>query len=163
MAKEIRDDSNNSSNTTRPRELTTREITGPAGAPLVGNTLQLQRDPLGFIMHVAAVYGDVARYRLGNVTFNQINHPDGAQRILQDHHHNYIKGEMFDILRQLAGDGLFTSEGDLWLRQRRLMQPAFHRRRIAGFGEVMTGRTLDMLAQWDRRADPASRWTSLRR
>ena len=130
-----------------------REITGPAGPPLVGNSLQLQRDPLGFIMRVAVEYGDVARYRLGNVTFNQISHPDGAQRILQDNHHNYIKGDMFDILRQLAGDGLFTSEGDLWLRQRRLMQPAFHRRRIAGFGEVMTGRTLDMLARWDRRAD----------
>ena len=132
----------------------TREITGPAGPPLVGNTLQLQRDPLGFIMRVAAEYGDVARYRLGNVTFNQVSHPDGAQRILQDNHHNYIKGDMFDILRQLAGDGLFTSEGELWLRQRRLMQPAFHRRRIAGFGEVMTGRTLDMLARWDQRADP---------
>ncbi|MCB0240725.1 MAG: cytochrome P450, partial [Anaerolineae bacterium] len=93
----------------------TREITGPAGAPLVGNTLQLQRDPLGFIMRVATEYGDVARYRLGNVTFNQVSHPDGAQRILQENHHNYIKGDMFDILRQLAGDGLFTSEGDLWL------------------------------------------------
>lgn len=131
----------------------TREIIGPAGAPLVGNTLQLQRDPLGFIMRVATEYGDVARYRLGNVTFNQVSHPDGAQRILQENHHNYIKGDMFDILRQLAGDGLFTSEGDLWLRQRRLMQPAFHRRRIAGFGEVMSGRTLDMLARWDQRAD----------
>ena len=97
---------------------------------------------------------DVARYRLGNITFYQVNHPDGAQHILQDNHHNYIKGDLFDIIRQLAGDGLFTSEGDLWLRHRRLMQPAFHRRRIAGFGEIMTGRTLDMLAQWEHREDP---------
>ena len=113
-------------------------------------------------MRAASEYGDVARYRLGNITFYQINHPDGVQHILQDNHHNYIKGDLFDIIRQLAGDGLFTSEGDLWLRQRRLMQPAFHRRRIAGFGEIMTGRTLDMLAQWERRADPVSPSTSPR-
>jgi cytochrome P450 len=129
-------------------------VTGPAGNALLGNTLQFQRDPLGFLMRAAAGYGDVARYRLGNITFHQVNHPDGVQRVLQDNHHNYIKGDLFDIIRQLAGGGLFTSEGELWLRQRRLMQPAFHRSRIAGFGEIMTGRTLDMLAQWQQRADP---------
>jgi cytochrome P450 len=140
---------------TRPTSPPSAEtVRGPAGKPLLGNTLQFQRDPLGFLQRMAADYGDVARYRLGNVTFHQVNHPDGAQRILQDNHHNYIKGELFDILRQFAGNGLFTSEGELWLRQRRLMQPAFHRRRIACFGEIMTGRTLDMLACWERRPDP---------
>lgn len=143
------------------------EVTGPAGQSLLGNTLQFQRDPLGFITCGAAQHGDVTRYRLGNITFHQVNHPDGAQRILQENAHNYIKGDLFDILRQLAGDGLFTSEGDLWLRQRRLMQPAFHRRRIAGFGEIMAGRTLDMLARWRGRAgrgqplDVAEELTSL--
>ena len=130
------------------------DVSGPAGMPVIGNTLQFQRDPLGFLMRTAADYGDVARYRLGNITFYQINHPDGVQRVLQDNHHNYVKGDLFDIIRRVAGDGLFTSEGALWQRQRRLMLPAFHRRRIAGFGEIMTGRTLDMLAQWEQRADP---------
>ncbi len=129
-------------------------VTGPAGNALLGNTLQFQRDPLGFLMRAAADYGDVARYRLGNITFHQVNHPDGVQRVLQDNHHNYLKGDLFDIIRQFAGNGLFTSEGELWLRQRRLMQPAFHRSRIAGFGKIMTGRTLDMLAQWEQRAEP---------
>lgn len=130
-----------------------REVAGPAGLLVLGNTLQFQRDPLGFLLRAARDYGDAARYRLGNITFHQVNHPDGAQRILQDNFHNYIKGDLFDILRQFAGSGLFTSEGPLWLRQRRLMQPAFHRRRIAGFGEIMTGRALDMLARWERRPD----------
>jgi cytochrome P450 len=66
----------------------------------------------------------------------------------------HYQGDLFDIIRQFAGNGLFTSEGEIWLRQRRLMQPAFHRRRIAGFGKIMTGRTLDMLAQREQRADP---------
>ena len=86
-----------------------QEVIGPQGNLVLGNTLQLQRDPLAFLMRAAAEYGDVARYRLGNVTFYQINHPDGAQRILQDNHHNYLKGDLFDIIRQLAGYGLFTS------------------------------------------------------
>lgn len=128
------------------------KITGPAGVPVLGNVLQFQRDPLSFLVDMAVTYGDVARYRLGNISFNQVNHPDGAQRILQDHHHNYVKGELFQILRAFAGDGLFTSEGALWLRQRRLMQPAFHRRRIAGFAEIMTRHTVEMLARWDKRA-----------
>ena len=133
---------------------TGQEVTGPAGLPVLGNTLQFQRDPLRFLVDMAAAHGDVARYRLGNVTFYQVNDPDGVQRILQDNHHNYVKGDLFDIIRQVAGDGLFTSEGELWLRQRRLMQPAFHRRRIVAFGDTMTGRTLEMLAGWERRADP---------
>jgi len=128
----------------------TPELSGPSGIPVLGSVLEFQRDPLGFLMRAATDYGDVARYKLGNITFLQVNKPEGVQYILQDNHHNFVKGDMFDILRRLAGDGLFTSEGDLWLRQRRLMQPAFHRRRIAGFGEIMTARTLDMLAQWDR-------------
>lgn len=126
---------------------------GPPGQPILGNTVQFQRDPLGFLMRTATDYGDVARYRLGNVTFHQVNHPDGVGRILQDNQRNYIKGDLFDILRQMAGYGLFTSEGALWLRQRRLMQPAFHRRRISDFGEIMTGQTLDMLSQWEQRPD----------
>ncbi len=129
------------------------DVSGPAGMPVIGNTLQFQRNPLGFLMRTAADYGDVARYRLGNITFYQINHPHGVQRVLQDNHHNYVKGDLFDIVRRVAGNGLFTSEGDLWQRQRRLMLPAFHRRRIAGFGEIMTGRTLDMLEGWGQRAN----------
>lgn len=54
------------------------DVSGPAGMPVIGNTLQFQRDPLGFLMRTAADYGDVARYRLGNITFYQINHPDGV-------------------------------------------------------------------------------------
>jgi cytochrome P450 len=130
-----------------------RRASGPKGLPILGNTLQFQRDRLGFLMSAASDYGDVALYRLGHVTFFQVNHPDGVQHILQDNYHNYIKGDLFDILRQFVGDGLFTSEGNLWLRQRRLMQPAFHRRRIAGFGETMTSRTLDMLDRWDQHSN----------
>ncbi|MGG7380769.1 cytochrome P450, partial [Escherichia coli] len=51
-------------------------------------------------------------------------------------------------LKLILGNGLFTSDGDFWRRQRRLAQPAFHRRRVAAFGELMTDATLAMLERW---------------
>jgi cytochrome P450 len=125
-----------------------QEVPGPRGNFILGSSRAFQRDPLSFITHIAQEYGPVARYRLGNVTFHQVVHPDGVQRILQEHNHNYVRGKLFDILRDVGGDGLITSEGSHWLRQRRLMQPAFHRQRIGGFGEIMTGQTLEMLGRW---------------
>ena len=97
------------------------------------------------LFSAAHEYGPVAQFRLANVVFNLVSHPDGIQQVLQGNNHNYIKGEFFDPVRQMAGDGLFASEGAHWLRQRRLMQPAFHRQRIAGFAETMVRQTELML------------------
>lgn len=122
---------------------------GPRGRPLVGSMFDFLSTPLNFILQVAQQYGDVAHYRIANTKWYQINHPDGIQRVLQENHHNYSKGSMTrNVLRPLGGDGLFISEGDHWLRQRRLMQPAFHRKRIAAFGDLMVNTTLQMLARW---------------
>jgi cytochrome P450 len=126
-----------------------KEVPGPRGNVFLGSSRAFQRDPLAFITQVAREYGPVARYRLGNVRFHQVVHPEGVQRILQENNHNYIRGKLFDILRDVGGDGLITSEGSYWLRQRRLMQPAFHRQRIAAFGEIMTGKTLEVLERWE--------------
>lgn len=128
-----------------------RTPSGPKGRFLVGSMFEFSRSALDFITMVAHDYGPVARYRVANVTFYQISHPDGVQRVLQEKYHSYVKGKLFDILRNTGGDGLFTSEGSFWLRQRRLMQPAFHRQRIATFAEIMTGETLDMLSRWTAR------------
>jgi len=122
---------------------------GPRGQFLLGSTRDFQRDPLNFIQHVAREYGPVARFRLAHVAFNLVSHPEGIQQVLQGNNHNYIKGEFFDPVRQMAGDGLFASEGAHWLRQRRLMQPAFHRQRIAGFAEIMVRQTGNMLESWE--------------
>lgn len=120
------------------------------GNILLGHTMQFQKDSLNFITKVAREYGPVATYRLGNLTLHAINHPDGVQRILHDNNRNYIKGEYYKIVRAVAGDGLIASEGEHWLRQRRLMQPSFHRQRISNFSEIMTRRTRAMLDRWEK-------------
>lgn len=128
-----------------------KTASGPREVPLLGSSLSLLRDNLGFVMTMAHHYGDVVRYHMGPMLIYQINHPDGVKRILQDHNHNYSKDTFnFPFMRVLLGNGLVMSQGDVWLRQRRLMQPKFHRRAIEHFGAIMTQETLAMLTRWRR-------------
>ena len=126
---------------------------GPRGNLLWGMMGEVRRDRLGFLMRMRRDFGDVSAYRIANLKFVQINHPDGVQRVLQTNNRNYIRGNSFNLLRRYVGDGLLTSDGDYWLRQRRLMQPAFHRRRIAAFGEMMVSEATAMLERWAAAAD----------
>jgi cytochrome P450 len=107
-----------------------------------------QRDKLGFIRGLTR-YGDVARYRTAHLTWYQVNHPEGVRRVLQENNRNYGKGALtLGFFKPVVGEGLLTSEGGLWLRQRRLMQPVFHKRSVAAFGDLMTDGTLAMLERW---------------
>jgi cytochrome P450 len=107
-----------------------------------------QRDKLGFIRGLTR-YGDVARYRTAHLTWYQVNHPGGVRRVLQENNRNYGKGALtLGFFKPVVGEGLLTSEGGLWLRQRRLMQPVFHKRSVAAFGDLMTDETLAMLERW---------------
>jgi cytochrome P450 len=129
-----------------------RAVPGPHAPPLVGSMFDFQQDRLGFIVGLARDYGAVARYSLAHLTFYQVNHPAGVQRILQENNHNYVRGALYDAFRNMVGNGLALSEGDFWLRQRRLMQPVFHRQHLAAFGAQMTEAALAMLARWEPRA-----------
>jgi cytochrome P450 len=98
---------------------------------------------------LASTYGEVAKYRVAHMKIYQVNSPAGVGRLLHDNHRNYSKEvATFGTLKLILGNGLFTSDGDFWRRQRRLAQPAFHRRRVAAFGELMTDATLAMLERW---------------
>jgi cytochrome P450 len=77
-----------------------------------------------------------------------LNHPDLIESVLVTDHHNFIKGRTLRAGRILLGDGLLTSEGESWRRQRRLMQPTFHRERIAVYGEAIVSSARQMLVAW---------------
>lgn len=125
-----------------------RRPAGPRGLPLAGSMFALQRDRLKFAMGLAD-YGDVAAFRMGPMQVYMVYHPDGVKRILQDNNHNYSKeSPALQMLKGLLGNGLFLSEGDFWLRQRRLMQPMFHRQRISGFGEIMVDSAQKVVKSW---------------
>src|SRR4051812_29173376 len=141
----------NTVNATRAEFLAAKEATG--------EDISLWRvlrgdfeDPLARWTRVRERYGDVSRYRFGLDDSHFVTHPDGARRVLQDNVANYTKEHpSYSLLRRLVGNGLLTSEGSFWLRQRRLAQPAFHRQRIVAMAAQMTQATIDLAREWEPR------------
>jgi cytochrome P450 len=114
----------------------------------LGALADINADPLRFLAE-AAELGDVVRFRVGPYRVFLLRHPDAIQHVLVDNSKSYDKRTRgYDALRSLLGNGLLTSEGEMWRRQRRIAQPAFHRQRVAEFARVMVELTQDMLGRW---------------
>ena len=127
-----------------------RTAPGPRFRTPLGFMATARKDLLGFLLVNAQQYGDVVRYQFGPGRFcaHHLVHPDHIKYVLQEHNQNYWKGVPVSMVKVLIGQGLFTSEGDFWRRQRRLAQPAFHRERIAGFVRIMTDGTAKLIERW---------------
>jgi cytochrome P450 len=122
---------------------------GPRGNWLLGSLLEFRRDLLGFYERCARDYGDCVAFRLGSRRVYLLSHPEHIEYLLATGARNFAKRTyVLNLLLPLLGNGLLTSDGDFWLRQRRLMQPAFGRQRIAGYSQAMVSRTLGMLERW---------------
>ena len=109
------------------------------------------------------MHGDAVEIRFGFPsswkTF-MFFHPDDIKYVLQEHHRNFGKGIVFQKLKRIAGEGLVFSDGELWRRQRQLIQPAFHRERIAAMADMMVDTTAELLDRW---AAHAPSWSPARR
>jgi len=126
---------------------------GPRGHLVLGSLREVQRDPLGMLRDGFRDHGDVVRLRFGTTRALLLAHPEHIGRVLHDNHRNYDKHNVdYAVLRRLLGNGLLTSDGEFWRRQRRLMAPMFHRQRVAGFCNLMVNSTLEMLERWDAMA-----------
>jgi cytochrome P450 len=122
---------------------------------LRGCMREIQSSPLDFYTAVWRRCGPYARIRaVPGVWFYLVTHPDGVEHVLQKNHKNYRKPDvLIKPVRLLMGNGLFSSEGDFWLRQRRLMQPAFHRTQIALLSRHMASAAAALVDEW-RRGEP---------
>ena len=118
---------------------------GPSAWTALRQLRGVRRDPLGFFASLAREHGDVAMARIGPRRICLVSDPELVQEVLVGQQRNVTKTRALKRAGLLLGQGLLTSEGDFWLRQRRLMQPAFHRDRIAGYADAMV-----MLAQRTR-------------
>src|SRR5213082_928938 len=107
----------------------------------------LDQSPLEMFTELAR-YGDIVGIRVVNFRNIFVNHPDLIEEVLVGHPRRYYKGRVLQANRHVFGEGLLTSEGDFWLRQRRLVQPAFHRARINAYAETMVQYTQRMLEGW---------------
>src|SRR5512141_2078207 len=125
-------------------------IPGPRGHFVLGSIPEIQQDRVKFLLDLQRDYGDVVKIRLGPFEALVLFHPDGIQHILQDNQSNYSKEtRTYASLSNLVGNGLISSNGDFWLRQRRLMQPAFHQHQINGLSEMICQETQSMLDDWE--------------
>lgn len=117
--------------------------------PLIGHLPQLRRDPLGLLMRAGRL-GDVTSIDLGpRGPAHLVSHPDGVKHVLLDNYENYSKKTRgFDLLRTFLGDGLLTSEGDFWRKQRRIAQPAFHHKQLRRFSETMARAGVELGDRW---------------
>ena len=128
---------------------------GPKPSLLDAFSYRPGRDPLAFFTNLARTYGDVVAYRLGGERLLFVNQPQYIKDVLITHNRNFTKGRALQRTKRLLGEGLLTSEGATHLRQRRLMQPAFHRDRIAAYADRMRdgwrdGATLDVAQEMNR-------------
>ncbi|MBU6399874.1 MAG: cytochrome P450 [Verrucomicrobia bacterium] len=123
---------------------------GPRGSLLLGNLAEFGKHPLGFLERCAREFGDFVPLRFLHRPVVLLNHPALIEAVLAGPHRQFRKtiGYRTPFMRRLFGQGLLTSDGDFWTRQRRLAQPAFHRERIAGYGGVIAQYTREMLSGW---------------
>jgi cytochrome P450 len=118
---------------------------------LLGDLKDFQTQPLPMLLDIAPSYGPVTLTRFVNVPQVVVTDPEGALHVLQKNSRNYMKQQDFmAVARQvlLSGDDLFTSDGDPWLKRRRLMQPAFHRKVISRFSDLIIDAVTRRMAQW---------------
>ncbi|HEV2388268.1 MAG TPA: cytochrome P450 [Candidatus Acidoferrales bacterium] len=122
---------------------------GPRGLPWLGVTFPLLRDPLGLLERLGREYGDVSCLRYWRGSRILLNSPETVEQVLVVQHQKFTKGILLQLVaRRLLGRGLLTSEGELWRRQRRLAQPAFHKARIVGYAPVMVKLAGEHTADW---------------
>src|SRR5476649_876647 len=124
-------------------------IPGPREVPFIGSVHRRFGGPLDFFEELKRNFGDAARFTLFNERFILFSDPALVNEVLVTKQNSFRKGRALEGARVFLGNSLLVSEGEEHLRQRRLIQPAFHRGRIAGYAQIM--------------AEKAREWTDARR
>jgi cytochrome P450 len=121
---------------------------GPERIPVVGHAFQFRRDQLAFVTGLHRTYGRAATFYLANLPVTIFFRPAAVRYFLVDNARNFTNGEFAAELRRLLGSGLLTTDGEVHRRQRRMVQPAFHKRRVESYATTMVAHTEDLVAEW---------------
>ncbi|HEV2381964.1 MAG TPA: cytochrome P450 [Terriglobia bacterium] len=121
---------------------------GPKGHFLLGVLPEIREEDVKFATRIAREYGDIVYMRVVNIPTYLISHPRYIEEILVTNYRNFIKAVYLRESRRLFGDGLLTSEGDLWVRERRMGQRAFRHEHIDTYAEMIVGCTEHLLEGW---------------
>src|SRR5688572_26107923 len=137
---------------TIPTPIPHKNIPGPRGLPILGVMPEMVGEMLVLFTNTARDYGGIARFKLLNKNYLLVTNPDYVKYILQDNYKNYIRGRSVETGRVLLGNGLPLTDGDFWLRERRLLQPAFHRERLAILTSTAANVIDSFIQNWEQSA-----------
>lgn len=126
---------------------------GPSGYPLLGSALDVDRQGiLTFFIRAHRQYGDLVRFNVGPIAGHLVVAPAHIEQILGPRRESYVKGRSWDTMRLLTGNGLLTSEGAHWQRQRRLLQPFFTTKAVAAYSQEMIAVAAEVATSWEAAA-----------
>lgn len=125
----------------------------PKTQPLIGHLKGFKNDPIQFMLQAAENQGDLVLFKLLNKKIYFLNHPDYVKHVLQSNHKNYHKSPGYKHLRHLGGMGIFTSDGEQWLKQRKLYQPAFSAQSIQNYTGIVIQNTNMLLDTWQQKVE----------
>lgn len=128
--------------------MSTPPLSSPPGHWLLGNLPAYNADPLGFVTAAGREYGAIVPLRMGPLSAVLLNDPAAIESVLVDKNRSFHKARGVRRLRTLLGEGVLLTEGEFWLRERRLMQPAFHRATVARYADTMVARTTALADRW---------------
>ncbi len=121
---------------------------GPKPKPVVGNALEMGQGQLAFITRLQREYGKVSTFYIGPTPMVMFTTPEAVRYVLVEHARDFTIREVTQGLRRLLGDGLLTTDGDFHKQQRRLMMPAFHRKRVESYRDTMVAYTERLVQRW---------------
>lgn len=129
-----------------PQEVAASTQTAPRLPLLYG--FRAYRDPLHVPLRLSRTYGDIFYFKFGRDNIFFLTHPDDIRELLVVQHEHFRKGDGVMLLNRVLGNGLITNEGASHKKQRRLVQPAFHRKRIAGYAVAMVEAAQEQARIW---------------
>lgn len=121
---------------------------GPKPQPFFGNILQFRQDQTAYLQDLQRTYGDLATIYVGRRPSILVSNPDYIRYILTEHPRDFSSVQTRSDLKEVLGEGLLTIEGETHRQQRRMVQPAFHRKRVESYAEDMVRFSQDLLEEW---------------
>src|SRR6266436_5446385 len=131
-----------------PTTVAPRRPPGPRGLPVVGTSFMASRDSTQTLTRWARDYGDIVYYHFFDFHFYALFHPQHIEQVLLGKTGNFVKGITSRANPELFGNGLLTSDGDFWRRQRKLSNPAFHRESLVRYADITTEEATRLLQRW---------------
>jgi cytochrome P450 len=132
-----------------------RTIPTASGSWLLGSLQDLQRDPLGLLQRATAECGDMVRIRFGAADAILVNHPDHVEHVLVTRVSNYPRNRAFRrSMNIILGNSLLVSDGDVWRKHRRSINPVFHRTKMNEFAGIMADASDRLIQRWKQRSAP---------